>query len=296
MSELKAIGLAVAVCLVASPIMAGERPAGERFRDCDQCPEMVVIPAGSFAMGSPPSEEGRGWDEWPIRQVAIAQPFAVGVYEVTRDEYAHFISESGHSANEACHIHDQALWPKTAGRNWREPGIPQSGRHPVVCINWNDARAYVDWLAARTGKAYRLLSEAEWEYAARAGTTTPFHAGATISTDQANYNGRYTYGSGSKGEFRENTVPVGSYPANAFGLHDTMGNVWEYVQDCWNPNYVGAPADGSAWEAGNCERRVIRGGSSHFPPHMQRSAYRMRNGSDEGYNDCGFRVALTFDP
>ena len=296
MSELKAIGLAVAVCLVASPIMAGERPAGERFRDCDQCPEMVVIPAGSFAMGSPPSEEGRGWDEWPVRQVAIAQPFAVGVYEVTRDEYAHFISESGHSANEACHIHDQALWPKTAGRNWREPGIPQSGRHPVVCINWNDARAYVDWLAAHTGKAYRLLSEAEWEYAARAGTTTPFHAGATISTDQANYNGRYTYGSGSKGEFRENTVPVGSYPANAFGLHDTMGNVWEYVQDCWNPNYVGAPADGSAWEAGNCERRIIRGGSSHFPPRMLRSAYRMRNGSDEGYNDCGFRVALTFDP
>jgi formylglycine-generating enzyme required for sulfatase activity len=132
----------------------------------------------------------------------------------------------------------------------------------VINVSWNDAQAYVKWLSDKTEKDYRLLTEAEWEYAARAGTTTPFYFGRTISPDQANYNGEYTYDGGPKGVYREKTTPVGSFPANAFGLHDVHGNVLEWVEDCWHENYSGSPIDGAAWKSGgDCDRRVLRGGS-----------------------------------
>ena len=149
------------------------------------------------------------------------------------------------------------------------------GRRPVMNVSWEDARSYVRWLSRKTGKRYRLLSEAEWEYAARAGTTEPFHTGSTISTDQANYNGDYIYGSGRKGVDRGRTVPVGSFPSNSFGLHDVHGNVSEWIEDCVHGNYSGAPSDGTAWPAGGeCGKRVLRGGSWDYVPRYLRSAFR----------------------
>ena len=250
---------------------------GKRFRDCAECPELVVVPAGSFTMGSPASEDGRDDDEGPQHRVRIREPFAVGVYEVTFAEWDACV------AGGACDGHrpDDESW----GR----------GRRPVINVSWDDAQRYVGWLSRKTGQEYRLLSEAEWEYVARAGTTTPFHFGSTISTDQANYNGDFTYGAGRKGIVRGRTVAVGSFAANEFGLHDVHGNVWELVQDCWNTSYSGAPNDGSAWEKGECGRRVVRGGSWLIGPGGLRSALRSWDDSGFRFFNLGFRVARTRD-
>ena len=172
------------------------------------------------------------------------------------------------------------------------------GRRPVVNVSWTDAQAYVSWLSRVTGKHYRLLTESEWEYVARAGTTGPFHFGSTISTDQANYDGDYPYGSGIKGMYRGKTVPVGSFPSNAFGLHDVHGNVWERVEDCLHWNYLRAPSDGSAWvSAGNCHTRVYRGGAwANGPKHVRAARRGVVNSSDSRSSAIGFRVARTLTP
>ena len=272
---------------------------GRVFRDCDACPEMVVVPAGSFMMGSSSHEEGRYDYEGPVHRVTIPAPFAVGRYEVTRGEFARFVEAAGHSTGNSCWTYedDGWGWEDRSGLNWRNPGYRQDNREPVVCVNWEDARAYVNWLSRETGKPYRLLSEAEWEYSARAGTTGPFHFGATISTDQANYDGTYIYGSGREGVYRKKTVPVGSFPANGFGLHAVHGNVWEWVEDCWRASYRGAPSDGSVWvTGGDCGSRVLRGGSWVSVPRDLRSAYRSR--SSAGFRNVisGFRVTRTLTP
>ncbi len=248
---------------------------GKEFRDCVDCPEMVVVPAGSFLMGSPPAEQGRPGDEGPQHRVTIRQPFAVGKYEVTFAEW------------DAC--------ARLGGCNFYQPDDNDWGRdrRPVINVSWSDAKAYVAYLSSRTGKAYRLLSEAEWEYAARAGTTTPFNTGTTISTDQANYDGDFVYGSGRKGVDRNQTVEVGTFPANAWGLHDMDGNVWEWVADCWSYSYEGAPNDGAARESGDCTRRVLRGGSWDLNPRSLRSASHVRDLADHRYYSIGFRVART---
>ena len=194
-------------------------------------------------MGSPSSERERYDNEGPQHRVTIIDAFAVGKYEVTFEEWDACVSAGGCGGYRP----DDEGW----GR----------GRRPVINVSWEDAQRFVEWLREETGEPYRLLSEAEWEYVARAGTSTPFHTGGTISTSQANYDGNYTYGNGREGEYRERTVPVGSFGANAFGLHDVHGNVWEWVEDCWNDSYRGAPSDGSAWERGDCSSRVYRGGS-----------------------------------
>ena len=263
----------------ASKLAKSVGPAvGERFSDCSVCPEMVLVPAGSFLMGSPSSEEERLDNEGPVHRVTIPQPFAVGRYEVTFDQWDACVSEGGCS-----HVPHDAGW----GR----------GNRPVVNVNWHDAGEYVDWLSDKTGKRYRLLSEAEWEYAARAGTRGPFHFGRTISTDQANYRGFYTYGGGSPGVYRARTVSVGRFPGNAFGLHDVHGNVWEWVEDCWHGNYQGAPSDGSAWTSGgDCEVRVIRGGSQGSRPKDIRSAIRSGNVAENRNKSNGFRVGWTIAP
>ena len=165
----------------------------------------------------------------------------------------------------------------------------------MINVSWEDAQAYVAWLSRTTGQRYRLLSEAEWEYAARAGTTTPFSFGATISTDQANYDGRYTYSGGRKGVYRGKTTAVGSFPANAFGLHDMHGNVWERVEDCF-VSYAGAPTDGSAVTTSSCSRRVLRGGSWGNYPQFLRSAFRSRYFPSSRSNFGGFRLARTISP
>ena len=241
---------------------------GEVFRDCATCPELVVVPAGSYQMGSPSSEEGRADDEGPVHRVTIAQPFAVGVYEVTFAEWDACVSGGG------CNGHR----PNDRGWGGR-------GRRPVINVSWEDARAYVAWLSRETGQRYRLLSEAEWEYVARAGTTTKYWWGDETGQNRAN-----CYGCGSQWD-SEQTAPVGSFRPNAFGLHDVHGNVWEWVQDCWNGNYAGAPGDGRAWEMGDCSRRVLRGGSWYVEPWYLRSALRIRGTAGNRGSGSGFRIA-----
>ena len=250
--------------------------APDTFKDCDVCPEMVVIPAGQFTMGSPADEEGRYDREGPQHRVAIRQPFAAGTHEIMFREWDACVADGGCNGYRP----DDEGW----GR----------GDRPVISVSWDHAQTYLSWLSRKSGAEYRLLSEAEWEYAARAGTTTPFHFGATIDTDQANYDGHYyTYGDGRKGVDRRKTVPVGSFPPNAFGLHDMHGNVWEWVEDCWHDSYAGAPGDGDAWTAGECGRRVIRGGSFDVTPNYVRAAYRGWGGTIGRDYDGGFRVART---
>ncbi len=276
----------------ATPAARGLQP-GDVFRDCAECPEMVVVPAGSFMMGLPADEEGRRDNEGPQRRVTIAEPFAVGRFEVKRGEFGRFVAATGRDMSGGCVVWTGSELKNQFSRSWRNSGLAQSDDHPVVCVNWQDAKAYVAWLSRETGAEYRLLSEAEREYAARAGTRTPFHFGASISTDQANYDGSYTYGSGVVGTYRRRTVPAGSFPANRFGLHDVHGNVSEWVEDCWNYSYVGASEDGSAWTTGDCRRRIQRGGSWAGDPGSLRSAVRRGVGPVVRYFDSGFRVART---
>ena len=237
---------------------------------------MVVVPAGSFAMGSPSGEEGRFDDQGPLRGVRIGAPFAVGVYEVTFAEWDACVSGAG-----CGHAPDDSGW----GRDGR----------PVINVSWNDAWEYVQWLSAQTGAPYRLPTEAEWEYVVRAGTTTPFHTGETTSTDQANYDGNHAYGDGRKGVYRKRTTPVGTFGENPWALRDVHGNVWEWTEDCWNDNYMGAPVDGGAWETGDCEWRVARGGSWINKPRLLRSASRFRYTAGRRNDILGFRVARTLE-
>ena len=264
----------------ASTDGCGDLPPGMEFRDCPECPEMVVVPAGDFMMGSPESERDRRDDEGPVHRVSI-RSFAVGKYEVTFDEWDTCVSDGGCGG----HRPDDEGW----GRS----------RRPVINVSWEDAKAYVRWLTGKTGVVYRLLSESEWEYAARAGTTGPFHTGSTLTPWQANYDGRVLYPSGTfnnNGLYRRRTLPVGSLAPNAFGLYDVHGNVWEWVEDCWNGSYAGAPMDGSAWESGNCRRRPLRGGSWDLGPRDARSAIRDWNTNGDRNDGDGFRVARTLTP
>jgi len=244
---------------------------GETFRDCDACPEMVVIPAGSFRMGSPSGEADRQDDEGPQHNVSI-RAFALASTEVTFAQWDACVSDGG-----CRHRPEDQGW----GR----------GNRPVINVSWNDAQEYVRWLSRKTGEEYRLPSEAEWEYSARAGTTTRFSTGNCITTGQANFNGNYPANGCPKGQYRQRTVAVGSFSPNAFGLHDMHGNVWEWVQDCWNDSYRGAPSDGSAWMSGDCGRAVLRGGSWDGYGQVLRSAGRFRGGRDYRFDITGFRPA-----
>lgn len=252
--------------LTAALVVVGEPLAqrnvdgpGSVFRDCHVCPEMVVIPAGSFTMGSPASE--RMPPENPQHLVTISRQFAAGKFEVTFDEWDACVREGG-----CGHSPDDQGW----GR----------GRRPAIYVSWNHALQYVQWLSRKTGRSYRLLSEAEWEYVARAGTTTAYTYGDFITPQQANY-------------YTRQTVPVGSYAPNAFGLYDVHGNVWEWTGDCWNVNYTGAPVNGDAWTSGDCSRRVFRGGSWDDYPMFLRSADRSHGSASLQLNDLGFRAART---
>jgi formylglycine-generating enzyme required for sulfatase activity len=257
--------------LSAAPAIWRVPSAVSAFKDCTRCPEMVVIPAGEFTMGSPESEPFRGSETQ--HRVTIAAPFAVGKFDITFGQWGACVKDGG------CDNYrpDDQHW----GR----------GRRPVIDMSWENAKTYVNWLSRKTGKTYRLLSEAEWEYAARAGTTTAYSTGKTISPRQANYDGSGD-GSGPSQANRQKTMPVGSFPANAFGLHDMHGNVSQWVEDCWHDDYTAmAPADGSAWLDGDCSGRVLRGGSWGDSEVELRSAARTGEyKSNSSYND-GLRVA-----
>jgi formylglycine-generating enzyme required for sulfatase activity len=233
---------------------------GDSFKECSGCPEMVVVPAGRFKMGSP---AGQGYDsERPQHEVTIAKPFAVAKAELTFDAW------------DACAMHVSDV-------GWGR------GPRPAINVSWHDAQTYVKWLFRITGKQYRLLSGAEYEYAARAGTRTAYPWGDEIGKGEANCNG-----CGSKWDGKL-TAPVGSFAANSFGLYDMVGNVWEWTDDCWNPSYQDAPADGSPWTSGDCSVRVIRGGSWINNPSNLRSAFRTGSSAGSLGNDRGFRVART---
>lgn len=235
-------------------------PVGEVFRDCPQCPRMAVLPAGSFMMGSPEDEEGREAWEGPRHVVSIGAPFAVGVTEVTFDEYDACAAEG------ACATLGDGGW----GR----------GRRPVIGASWLDAQRYVGWLSQKTGQKYFLPSEAEWEYAARAGSDTPWNTGSAIIASDANILGQFN-----------RPGPVASYPANGFGLHDMHGNVSEWTQDCMEMGYLGAPSDGSAVGAADCgEAAVMRGGSFESSPVETRSAARAPVSRGLVSASVGFRV------
>ncbi len=249
----------------AQPVATPSLTPGQTFRDQLQTggegPLMVRIPTGRFLMGSPNNEPGRDDNEGPQHEVRISQPFAMGVYAVTFDEYDSFCQETGR----------------------KKPGSQDWGRknRPVINVSWGDARAYCDWLSQLTNHSYRLPSEAEWEYACRAGTRTPYYTGENIAPHQANFDGQMP-------------TSVGLFPPNAFGLYDMHGNVWEWIQDCWHENYQNAPDNGSAWlekNGGNCVYRVIRGGSWISNLQYWRSANRRRDVADVANLTLGFRIA-----
>ena len=247
----------------ASPQVAKAEAAppgkpGDVFRDCPECGEVIVIAAGSFAMGSPMEFEG------PVHNVKIEKPFAIGRYEVTFDEWDRCVNEGG-----CKHKPDDRGW----GR----------GSRPVINISWLDAKEYITWLSDKTGKVYRLPTEAEWEYAARGGVNSPYWWGRDVGARNANCRECRTDSS-------PQTLPVGSFKANPFGLFDTAGNVAEWVEDCWNDSYRGAPANGSAWDAGQCRLRVLRGGAYDSQGRYLRAQSRFRYDSDVRFSANGFRV------
>jgi formylglycine-generating enzyme required for sulfatase activity len=230
---------------------------------------MVAVPGGTFTMGSPPGEVGRFEDESPQRAVRV-RSFAIGKFPVTRAQWAAFAAATNRPVPQASCAYGLSIHP-----TWKDPGYPQADDHPVVCITWGDAQDYARWLSDRTGHHYRLLTEAEWEYAARAGTTTPYPWGSEASHDHANYGKDSCCGPAISGRDRWMfTSPVGSFPPNDFGLYDMHGNVFTWVQDCHADSYAGLPTDGSANETPGCPYRVARGGVYAERPAVLRSAAR----------------------
>ena len=233
---------------------------GVVFRDCGACPEMIVIPTGSFIMGADENTDIANSFGKPAHRVTFHKPFAAGRYEVTYAEWSLCVLDQGCEHDPEEEFGDVKL--------------------PISNISWSDAKQYVHWLSETTGSTYRLLSEAEWEYIARAGTVTDYSFGDGISTSQANFD-----------ESIGRTTHVGFYQPNEFGIYDTHGNVFEWVEDCWNKSYSGAPVDGSAWITGDCVRRVLRGGSWSSPPSGVTSYVRIRDRSNTRNPILGFRVA-----
>ncbi len=261
--------MAALVASVTTPASA------EVFRDCDACPDMARLPAGAFQMGAPASEPARQPTEGPVRDIAIASPFAMGVHEVTFEEWAACVEGGG------C----RAYQPYDHG--WGR------GARPVVNVSYEDAQDYVAWLSKKTGATYRLPTEAEWEYAARAGSAAPFATGVAITTDQANFNGEYPY-IGDAGTFRKRTTPAASFAPNAFGLYDMNGNVWEWTADCWRETHASAPEDGSAI-GGSCAHRVLKGGAWNTGGWRLRAGHRIGKEATSREFDNGFRVVRDLD-
>lgn len=302
----------VAAIVAAAPAWA--QPAARAvFRDCAECPEMVMLPGGTFDMGVQANEEERESVPADVRgrsspqvRVTIAPGLAMGVRAVSRGEFAAFVAETGFEPGTGCwtFVNNGVSYEylERPGLSWRAPGFPQADNHPVVCINWEDANNYVTWLSRRTGRSYRLPSEAEWEYAARAGTTGPRYWGelnaaacqfanvADLTLANAlNLDRRpvFTFRCVDNHVF---TAPGGSFRPNAFGLHDMLGNVWQWSQDCLNPSLVGQPANGAPRLSGDCSTRAMRGGSwSHLPWYV-RAGMRVRGTATDRFTFAGLRV------
>lgn len=253
---------------IVGDVSSGSTPAGI---------EMVIVNPGSGKLGSPDFERKRARNENPLRDTFIDYRFEVSKYEVTFDQWDQCVSEGGCAG----HKPDDKGW----GR----------GKRPVINVSYDDAQSFLTWLNQKTGQTYRLLSEAEWEYVARAGQDAPFGTGFDMSAKNANFDGKAPYGSGEKGPYLRKTQPVGQYEPNAFGIHDMHGNVYEWVEDCWNEDHSGAIGDGSARTDGNCKFRVMKGGSWVTHGYQTRAAARIRYVTDYRYDDYGIRIARTLN-
>ena len=285
------------------------RVIGKEFHDCPNCPEMVVVPPGSFMMGSSETEVETGGKsyklpqhEMPRHRVTITEPFAVGKYEVTLKEFGEFVRATNRDMGEDAGFFGSKCASRyfslaLSNKHWRDPGYEQDDRSPVTCISWEDAVDYTNWLSRETGQPYRLLSESEWEYTARASTQTLFHFGNSLSSTKANYDSMHNIEFSDDRGFHEKATRVGSFRPNQFGLHDMHGNLLELVTDCWHENYEGAPRDSRAWiSGGDCKLRVARGGAWIHRASLLRSAYRTAVKEKDRYNHYGFRVARAIDP
>jgi len=295
-----ALGLAGCATMPAKAPTEASR-AGTVFRDCALCPAMVVVPPGRFLMGVDGGEKDRY--EGPVREVRIGRPFAAGRYEVTQGEYAAFVNATGHVGGQGCNVWRSATrtLERDATLDWRNPGYgrPPRDDEPVACISWNDAQAYVAWLRATSGEPYRLLTEAEWEYVARAGSQTRFPWGEDPEL-ACRYANVYDASAADPGipwsatrcaDGYPTIAPVGRFASNAFGLYDTIGNVWEWVEDCYAMPYPAQPVDGSAQSTVGCDRRGSRGGAWRTEVVRQRAAFRGRDPATLLSGIFGMRVA-----
>jgi formylglycine-generating enzyme required for sulfatase activity len=317
-------GALLLMCFVISRFALGQQTAeslsptstmraGEVFRDCPDCPEMVVIPPGSFSMGSSDSDTSRDLaavtgkfleysrraaadafaTEHPQHPVVQDHSFALGKYLVTRGEFAVFARETGYVADAPCITFVKNDFSEPLNSGWQNPGFAQTDRDPVVCVTWKDTRAFIEWLNQKINKQrsavhgsglYRLPSEAEWEYAARAGQQTSWWWGDSVGQGNADCT--------ICGSTWDNTgtAPIDAFRPNPFGLYEMIGNVFEWTEDCWNSSYSGAPNDGSSWKNGDCGNRVARGGSWLSDPFATRSAARTKFSLKQRTNYLGFRL------
>lgn len=287
--------------------LAGVPATRDAVKDCTACPEMVAIPAGHFLMGAAPDEEDREnlaapfrHRSQPQRRMSVAA-FSVGKFEVTRGQFRAFAEATGHTGN-GCFVWNGKDFELDPQKDWRNPGYAQTDAHPAVCVSWDDANAYTRWLSRETGRRYRLLSEAEWEYAARAGTATSRFWGddptraceygnGADATSAAQLPATRQWGSAPCHDGHAYTAPAGSFRANAFGLHDMLGNAGEWTQDCWNSDYQAAPTDQRARTTGDCALRAVRGGAWDDAPTGLRAAYRVGSPTTIRLYSRGFRVA-----
>ena len=293
---------ALLMLLATTATAATPSAPGATFRDCPDCPEMVVVPPGEFEMGREGGEKDRY--EGPVRRVRIPYPFAIGRFELTQAQYRSFVQATGHkTAGTGCNAFFGTSVEALRDTNWADPGYgrPVRDDEPVACLRWSDAKAYVSWLAGRTGQRYRLLTEAEWEYAARAGTQGDYTWGADESA--ACRYGNVHDASGAKAaptlpskpapcdDGFAGVAPVGRFAPNAFGLYDMIGNVWEWVEDCYEMPYGAQPVDGSAQLTVGCDRRGTRGGSWRTAYERQRPAFRGRDPEALTSQIFGMRIA-----
>jgi sulfatase modifying factor 1 len=274
---------------------------GTTIRDCPTCPVLTVLPTGRFEQGSAATENGSTFEK-PLHWVMIAHPIALSTNAVTVDQFREFVAATGRDM-QGCNTYD-GEWRHRAENNWENPGFAQTGSHPVTCASWNDAKAYVAWLSAKTGQRYRLPTASEWEYAARAGglAAQPWSAdgsGACANANVADLSAGHRYPGWAVFACNDGfvqTSPVGSFKANAFGLNDMLGNVFQWTDDCWNPDYKGAPINGAARLDGDCTERELRGGSWFSTPTFVRANYRNHFGVDYRTSSVGIRLARDVAP
>jgi formylglycine-generating enzyme required for sulfatase activity len=285
--------------ILPAPVPSAPR-AGAVLKDCPECPSLTVLPAGRFEQGGAAASAGAGTFEKPVHAVVIAHPLAMSSNAVTVDEFRAFAAATGRNM-QGCDVYD-GDWRHMPDSSWENPGFAQSGAHPVTCASWNDAKAYAAWLSAKSGHRYRLPSASEWEYAARSGTAAALPwadasdacSGANVADQSAarRFPGWAAFSCDDGYVF---TAPVGTFKPNGFGLNDMLGNVFQWTEDCWHPDYAGAPTDGSARADGDCSERELRGGSWFSTPAYVRANYRNHFAADYRTSSVGIRLVRDID-